>query len=110
MTTQRCVVAELFIFEDFLTRAHGVEEVGLVINHIAVSLGRTEYLRRFALSHAMKRMLSFELRQVLIAKILWPAKDRVVFRLWPGVLRGVGESLALQGKRPLSSVKADVVA
>src|SRR5215468_3821709 len=110
VAADRGVIAELLVLDHLLTSADGVEEVGLMVHQIAITLGGSENLRRFVDVNRRQRMLGRELRQIFVSQLLWPAIDRVAFRLGASVLRSEGQGRALDAQRPLGAEKPDVIA
>src|SRR5580704_11407559 len=87
------VVAENFVFGDWLACAHGVVEVGLVIDGVAVA-GSVGVRLAFGVNVPLKcvwfGMILVPLLQVLIAQLFRPTVNRIAFGLGARVFRLVG--------------------
>src|ERR1700687_2292331 len=70
MASDSCLVAEHFILDDWFSRPHRIEEVGLVIDHVAVTVRRCVAFSLFvnlALQWSGHRMLLAPRLHVLLA-------------------------------------------
>src|SRR6266542_732482 len=104
MAADRRVVAELLVFDDFLSRADCIEKVGFVVNKVTVAGRCAEYFgsfRYFGLKRYRQRVLLLKFLQILVAQLSGPAEDGIALGLRMCVLRRVGQRLALQGQRAL---------
>src|SRR5260370_2164998 len=108
MASDRGLVAEHFILHDWFSRPHGIEEVGLVIDHVAVSVRRSIAFSLFlhlALVWSWHGMLLMPRFQILLAQLLGPALGGVSLGLRTRVLRLVGERRVLDNQGALSPVE-----
>src|SRR5216684_919999 len=110
MASDRGLVAEHFILHDWFSRPHGIEEVGLVIDHVAVSVRRSIAFSLFlhlALVWSWHGMLLMPRFQILLAQLFGPAFGRVSLGLRTGVLRLEGQRRVLDDHRAFGAVEAD---
>src|SRR5581483_2400521 len=110
MTANGGIIPEYLVFHYRLAAPHGIKEIGLVIDEIAVAFGHGKDLALFI--HLVgqrcgKRVLLFPFIQVLLAHGFWPPENRISFGLWARVLGRVGERGVFNDKSSLRPVERD---